>query len=603
MIPRYRPLAIYSLLLAAATGSWLAWELAGAADFPPLWVAALCIAFNLFVFQFGIPAPWVGLTSMERLPHIGLLLVLSPPVAATICAIASFIWPLVNRGYSHGSMTVATLRAFHNAAMTALMLLAAGYAYAAMGGRHPLDGFAASDLLPLAAMALTAQAVNVTLMALFHRFDRRDVRAIIKPIYSIMDLIFVPAGVLAAVLYNTAEHTTFALFMVLMVVFVLSFSGVGRALTTEEVAERSPIARLLKAGRALHGARRVDQLGDQILAEMRPLFRFDEFYLVLVDREEKALNFRVHELRGVRQPEAQSAIDAGLFGWVVERGEPLLVEDWPNAPARLRERALETGKETGSVIAVPLFHDGSVVGLLSVQHTDPNVYSTADLHLLQRLGEHIAAAVGDARAFEDLEDYRANLEERVAERTAELEKASGEKERLIAALREQSSALERESREDALTGISNRRHFMQRLAAEFEVAKAVNQPLTLAIADLDRFKVVNDDLGHRVGDEALRRSASLMRHLCREADLVARIGGEEFALILPGMAHAAAAEFCEGLRSAIEAHDWRLVHPRLCVTISIGVAEWDGAAEGTALLEAADAQLYRAKREGRNRVA
>jgi diguanylate cyclase (GGDEF)-like protein len=191
----------------------------------------------------------------------------------------------------------------------------------------------------------------------------------------------------------------------------------------------------------------------------------------------------------------------------------------------------------------------------------------------------------------------------VAERTAELEQASKEKERLIAALREQSSALERESREDALTGIANRRHFMQRLAAEFEVAVAVGQPLTLAIADLDRFKIVNDDLGHTVGDEALRRSASLMRNLCRETDLVARIGGEEFALILPGMPQAAAAEFCERLRSAIETHDWRAVHPHLRVTVSIGVFQWDGKADGTALLEAADAQLYRAKRAGRNRVA
>ena len=94
MIPRYRPLAAYSLLLAAATGAWLATALAGATDFPPLWVAALCVAFNLFVFQFGIPSPWVGLTSMERLPQVGLLLVLSPPVAAAICAVASFLWPL-----------------------------------------------------------------------------------------------------------------------------------------------------------------------------------------------------------------------------------------------------------------------------------------------------------------------------------------------------------------------------------------------------------------------------------------------------------------------------------------------------------------------------
>jgi diguanylate cyclase (GGDEF)-like protein len=602
MLPRYRPLALYSLALAAATAAWLALELAGAASFPPAWVALLCVAFNLFVFQFGIPTPWVGLTSLERLPQIGLLLVFSPPVAALICAAASFLWPLLNRGYSQGSLTVAAIRACHNAAMTALMLLAGGYAYLALGGRHPLDGFATSDVVPLAAMALAVQAVNVVSMALFYRFDRRDVRALIKPIYSVVDLLFVPAGVLAAVLYNAHHPATFALFMAIMVVFVLSFAGIGRALTAENT-ERSPIARLFEAGRALHGARRIDELGERILAEMRPLFRFDDFYLVLVDRERRQLDFRVHEMRGERQPPERLPIDTGLFGWVVENPEPLLVENWPRAPARLRERALDTGKETGSVIAVPLVHEGTVVGLVSIQHTETGVYSTADLNLLQRLAGQVAAAVADARAFEDLENYRSSLEERVTQRTAELEKAGRDKERLIAALREQSSALEREARQDPLTGIANRRYFMQRLATEFEVAQALNQPLALAIADLDRFKVVNDDLGHTVGDEALRRSAALMRELCRDTDLVARIGGEEFALILPGMVAAAAAGFCDRIRGAIEAHEWRFVHPKLRVTVSIGVAQWDSAADATALLEAADAQLYRAKREGRNRVA
>ncbi|HXV40693.1 MAG TPA: diguanylate cyclase [Steroidobacteraceae bacterium] len=601
MMPRYRPLAIYSLLLAAATAAWLAWELPQAAGFPALWIVALCIGFNLFVFQFGVPAPWVGLTSMERLPQVGLLLVLPPPVAALTCAVASALWPFLNRSYSQGSLTLAAIRGVHNAAMTALMILIGGYAYAAAGGRHPLDGFAASDLLPLVAMALAMQAVNVTLMALFYRFDRRDVRKLITPIYSLMDLIFVPAGVLAAVLYNAAHPATFALFMVLMVVFVLSFSGVGRFITADD--DSNPIARLLRAGRALHGARRVDDVAGRILAETRPLFRFDEFYLVLVDREQHQLDFRMHELSGVRQPGARRPLDEGLFGWVVQSGEPLLVADWSRAPARLRERALETGKETGSVIVVPLQHEGAVIGLLSVQHTEPKVYSIADLNLLQRLAEQAAAAVADARAFEDLEDYRLRLEERVAERTVELEKAGREKERLIAALREHSSALERESREDALTGISNRRHFMQRLATEFEVAQAVGAPLTVAIADLDEFKVVNDRLGHTVGDEALRHSAAVMRELCRDTDLVARIGGEEFAMILPGMPLPAAMEFCERIRLAIEAHDWRAVHRDLRVTVSIGVWQWDGSTDSAALIEAADARLYRAKREGRNRVA
>jgi diguanylate cyclase (GGDEF)-like protein len=215
----------------------------------------------------------------------------------------------------------------------------------------------------------------------------------------------------------------------------------------------------------------------------------------------------------------------------------------------------------------------------------------------------VVGALADARAFEDLEDYRQRLEERVAERTAELERANGEKERLIAAMRERSRTLERESQEDPLTSVANRRSFTRRLMAEMEVALAVGQPLTLAVADLDHFKVVNDRLGHAIGDMALRESALLMQQLCRETDLVARIGGEEFALVLPAMTREGAIEFCNRIRNAIESHEWRRFHPDLAVTISIGLAQWDGTCEVVEFLEAADTQLYRAKRAGRNQVA
>jgi diguanylate cyclase (GGDEF)-like protein len=323
---------------------------------------------------------------------------------------------------------------------------------------------------------------------------------------------------------------------------------------------------------------------------------------VLVDRERRLLDVRVHERQRARLPGRVKPIDAGLFGWLVARAEPLLVKDWRDAPQELRQRADVTEKVTGSLLATPLVNDGIVLGLLSVQHTQAGVYAAADLHLMRQLGEQIAGALADARTFEDLENYRRHLEERVAERTDDLEKANAEKERLITMLREHSQRLERETQEDALTGVANRRCFMQRLAAEIDVALAVGRPLSIAIADLDHFKLVNDELGHPVGDLALRRSAALMRRASRHSDLVARIGGEEFALILPGMTRADALTFCETLRTEVAADDWQAIHPKLGITISIGVAQWDGTSELEELVHAADTQLYRAKRAGRNQV-
>jgi diguanylate cyclase (GGDEF)-like protein len=600
MASRYRALAAYSALLAAGAGAWLVTELIETPAFPPAWVVALAVVACLFVFQFGLHMR-IGLISMERVPQIGLLLVFSPAAAAAICATASFVWPLFNRAYSQGSTTFAALRALHNAAMTIIMLLAAGAAYTAAGGHYPLSNVVVADLWPIAAMAVVAQLVNTGVMTLFFLFDRRDVRSVLKPAYVLSDFVFVPAGVLAAVLYNAGQPSLFVLFALVMLVFVLSFNSIGVAATAAD--RRGPMAKLFESSRALHGARRIDDLGERILIETRTLFRFDEFYFVLVEPGRQILDFRVHERGGVRQPARTKSVNSGLFGWTVESRAPLLIEDWSRAPLELRQRAETTSGETGSVIVVPLIESGTVTGLLSVQHTAANVYSQADLHLMQQLATQVAPAVVDARVFEDLEDYRMRLELRVTERTHELEKASAEKERLIAALRERSLKLERESREDPLTGLANRRHFAQRLAAEMEVALAVGHPLSIAVGDLDHFKVINDRLGHAVGDKVLNEVAALMRGECRPTDLVARIGGEEFALILPGLSQEEGLEFCERLRLCVERHDWRPVQPDLGVTLSIGLTQWDGSAEVPELLQGADIQLYRAKRAGRNQVA
>lgn len=602
MRSRYGALAAYSLLLSAIAAAALAvawWHSHGA---PAWWVVLLGIASCLFVWQFGLRAPRLGLISMERLPQIGLLLVLEPVAAASICGTASLIWPLVSRRYSQGSLEVAGLRAIHNASMTALMMLLAGHAYLAMGGRHPLLDLDSGDILPLGTMALVAQAVNIFLMMLFFRFDGRDVRRIVTPWYALSDLIFVPAGVLAALLFNTGDHAVFGLFAGLMVLFVLSFNSIGsqRGIVS---AERGPLTRLFEASLKLQGARRVDVLAERVLTETRTLFRFDELHFLLVDREQRVLDIRVHEREGRRLPGRIESMDAGLFGWLAARAEPLLIKDWRHAPDEWVQRMCVAETPAGSLLAMPLVHDGVVLGLLCVSHAQPGVYASADLHLMRQLGEQTAGALADARAFEDLESYRRHLEERVAARTDDLQKANAEKERLIDMLREHSLRLERETQEDALTGIANRRCFMQRLAAEMDVAHAVGRPLCVAIADLDHFKVVNDALGHPVGDQALRQSASIMGRSCKHSHLLARIGGEEFAVLLPGMTQSEARVFCEQLRADIAAQDWRTIHAGLAITISIGVAQWDGRSDLSGLVRAADTQLYCAKRAGRNQVA
>ena len=347
MLTRYRALTLYTLSLATVTSVLVGYALQGAPAFPPWWAVLLSVAACLFVWQFGLPAPRVGLISMERLPQIGLLLVLSPPVAAVICGAASLLWPLVSRRYSQGSVAVAALRALHNSSMTALMLLLGGWAYLAAGGQHPLEGLGTGDLWPLIVLACVVQVVNLGAMALYMHFDGRDLRKVLTPFYALSDLLFVPAGVLAAILFNSTGPATFVLFAGLMVLFVLSFSAIGRFAKGQESAS-GPLAQLVHAGLALRGARNVEEVGERRLIQTRALVRFDEFYLVLIDERRERLEVRVHERNGSRLPARTKQADTGLFGWVTSTSEPVLVSDWTKAPAELQQRAEQTGKETGS---------------------------------------------------------------------------------------------------------------------------------------------------------------------------------------------------------------------------------------------------------------
>ena len=132
--------------------------------------------------------------------------------------------------------------------------------------------------------------------------------------------------------------------------------------------------------------------------------------------------------------------------------------------------------------------------------------------------------------------------------------------------------LERQTHEDALTGLANRRRLEQRLADEFALALRHGRPLCVAMADLDLFKTVNDRFSHAVGDAALRTMARILSGNVRHTDLVARFGGEEFVIVFANTDAAAARGVCEKLRAAVAQHNWSAIHPALSLTISIGLS-------------------------------
>lgn len=199
----------------------------------------------------------------------------------------------------------------------------------------------------------------------------------------------------------------------------------------------------------------------------------------------------------------------------------------------------------------------------------------------------------------------AAVERKTAELRASTERllaADGEKTRLMEQLREQAESFERQAREDALTGLANRRAFDETVAREFSRARRMESPLCLAMIDIDHFKHVNDTYSHAAGDEVIVRLAQLMKRQSRGMDVVARWGGEEFALLLPQARLQDALGVCERLRAAFAAERFDAIDPQLRLTISIGLASEEGVATHEQLLVRADAALYAAKRGGRDRV-
>ncbi|MEL7416214.1 MAG: diguanylate cyclase, partial [Pseudomonadota bacterium] len=158
---------------------------------------------------------------------------------------------------------------------------------------------------------------------------------------------------------------------------------------------------------------------------------------------------------------------------------------------------------------------------------------------------------------------------------------------------------------DPLTGLFNRRYMEQHIGGLIDRSRAERMPIAAMYLDLDRFKSVNDALGHAAGDEVLKQVARRLQNHLRSEDLLVRLGGEEFGIVLPTTSDSHAAQMAERLREVIELHPFHLTIGRdLRITTSIGVAVLDSR-EATVdrLLQAADSALYASKNAGRNRVS
>jgi diguanylate cyclase len=269
------------------------------------------------------------------------------------------------------------------------------------------------------------------------------------------------------------------------------------------------------------------------------------------------------------------------------------LEDWTEVPRAevlghpLRERFPHLGEPRFATRLAPLFAGGAPIILSSQLH--PHLVPSRLRSGRLRVQHTVAVAV----PCESGEGFDALLALQDVTNLADA----------MEALRGARDEAQRQAATDSLTGIANRRHFVE--LAERLIAQSMRygRPCTLLVVDVDRFKTTNDTHGHAAGDAVLRSIVSVLKRTLRESDLLGRLGGDEFAVLLPETSLAMALVTAERLRGAVQNEASQSEIRDLTLTVSIGVAALDEIARSLdAIHRKADAALYEAKRRGRNRV-
>jgi two-component system, cell cycle response regulator len=283
----------------------------------------------------------------------------------------------------------------------------------------------------------------------------------------------------------------------------------------------------------------------------------DHASIRLVDASASQLLSGARSGTGRDTPVVRLAVGEGVSGWVLANGKPALVIDVRVDP---RFKAVHgQGFTIGSMVAEPLVSEGATIGILAVSSPEVDAFSETDELLARLLANCSVGPIQRAR-------------------------------------------LERLAVTDDLTLAYNSRYLPARLLEEMERSRRSGDPLSVLLIDLDFFKRVNDTHGHAVGDHVLRAFVERVRSATRRVDLLVRRGGEEFVLIMPATTSIEACTIAERVRQQVSERAIEAGEAQIKQTASIGVATWDGRESPEALEKRADAAMYVAKAEGRDRV-
>lgn len=316
------------------------------------------------------------------------------------------------------------------------------------------------------------------------------------------------------------------------------------------------LALLNELGRKATAVLNPQELLLNICQQIREAFGYDLVRLETMDQERDELVVEAEEGYGVELLGRRCRLGEGLSGIAAETGEPILA----NAAAR-DDRYIPLHAGVRSALSLPLKYGSETLGVLSLESRREHTFSQQDVLTLRTLADQLAIALHNARAYQVAQEQAIT---------------------------------------DGLTRLKTHRYFMEALDAEWRRAARWGRPFSLIMMDLDSFKPVNDRHGHLEGDKVLSAVARLLEARCRQSNVVARYGGDEFVILMPEGSTEQAEILAERMRSSLAADPYLSSR---CVTASFGLATFPThGATPEEILRVADSGMYLAKHEKGDRI-
>jgi len=366
-----------------------------------------------------------------------------------------------------------------------------------------------------------------------------------------------PAGVMAAM--STERESQFLARDLEVMQTAAGQLGVAienARLFTEEQRRARHLAFLNNISKMAISSEDAEQMMANIVREIQKNFRYDHIGIGIMDYATKDIEIKAEAGTTSHTMGRRIAVGSGVFGKVARTGVSALVQN--AGPGQLAGVL----PESRAVLCLPISYGETLLGVLNIESRDENAFAPQDVLILNTLADLLATALHNSFVFQKLQQ---------------------------------------QSITDGLTGIKTRRFFWEALSSEWKRASRSGRPFSVVLIDLDKFKEVNDSLGHLEGDLVLARVGRLLEQKCRQSNVVARYGGDEFIILMPETGIEQAQVLAERLRL------WLATDPMLeehHITGSFGVASFP--VHGFSmedLIRVADAGMYVAKHAGGNQVS